>query len=261
MKHEDHAGYQLVKSAHAWLSTNHPALTPFLMGKELRPVLDLKADSPVGHPVKTACTDGNRIWVNLEYALELGFQQTCGLLMEEIYHIALAHPARRGVRHRILWNKACDMAIASILIDEGIDVRGKMCYAPSSTARGPREIYHELKKLSKDNPQQLAVYIPGYQGEGDASEQEGQPAPGPGNPDGGDGDTDPAEGDQGEDSGGQARTDDGQDDGEGQEATSGSGNGGTDEPDDGDQGSGGEGEEQGDEPDDEGGAGGRRRSW
>lgn len=258
-RHTSHPGYQLVKSAHAWVMTNHPALTPFLMGKELIPVAE-GDHTPV--PCPTAMTDGERIWIHLDYATKIGFQQTCALLMEETFHIALAHSPRREGRNHKLWNVACDMSIAGILIDEGIDVSKEMKYCKEFHGMGAEEIYSELKKGMEDNPDLIQALIPMWKpdtgadvglcppnmnqkGDGDGDEQDGESdgastgrsdrgsagngsgkSSFPGDqPDDSDGDLDPESGEgsedgsEGEDSGGE---------GEGDEAGDGGGSGGGD---------------------------------
>ncbi len=61
--------------------------------------------------IKTAATDGNRIFFNVSFAKQLSDKNLRGILLHEFLHILCEHRLRRGDFHQRLWNAACDYVI------------------------------------------------------------------------------------------------------------------------------------------------------
>lgn len=65
--------------------------------------------------ISTAGTDGRRIYYNPEFVNELTLKQTIGLILHEVGHNMLAHPARIGERDKQVANIAMDIALNELL--------------------------------------------------------------------------------------------------------------------------------------------------
>ena len=63
--------------------------------------------------VTTMATDGERIFYNKAFLDKLTNEETAGVLMHELLHIAYlhCHPSRRAGREHFRWNAACDFAV------------------------------------------------------------------------------------------------------------------------------------------------------
>ncbi|MDR0717906.1 MAG: VWA-like domain-containing protein [Azoarcus sp.] len=67
----------------------------------------------------TACTDGARIQINPAFFAALGAKEQVALLKHEVMHVAFEHVFRRGARHPLRWNIACDCVINLMILEEG----------------------------------------------------------------------------------------------------------------------------------------------
>lgn len=80
--------------------------------------LALYAEIIVSEKVKTAATDGIRLWINPEFSSSLSPDQLAGLLVHEILHMALLHCARRLERDPHIWNIAADIVVNETIIND-----------------------------------------------------------------------------------------------------------------------------------------------
>ena len=64
-------------------------------------------------------TNGKSIRYNPEWVSRQQLNDLVGVLAHEAAHVALKHHLRRGQRHLMKWNTACDMAINSHLLEAG----------------------------------------------------------------------------------------------------------------------------------------------
>ena len=69
--------------------------------------------------IKTAATDGNRIFFNVSFAKQLSDKDLRGILLHEFLHILCKHRLRRGDFHPRLWNTACDYVINGWIMQSG----------------------------------------------------------------------------------------------------------------------------------------------
>lgn len=69
--------------------------------------------------VKTAATNGIKLWINTDWWLTLSMPTRRLVLKHELEHIARLHPIRRGDRNIKIWNQACDAVINQFLIQDG----------------------------------------------------------------------------------------------------------------------------------------------
>ena len=80
---------------------------------------------------RSIATDGRALYFDPAHVLSLGFAETQFMLAHQALHCALGHFARRGHRLRRKWDFACDYAVNSLLIDDGMKAPPQ---APWSTA-------------------------------------------------------------------------------------------------------------------------------
>lgn len=103
----------------------------------------------------TAATNGERIKFHPSFIAELKDLECVFVLAHEVMHSALLHTVRRGERHPLRWNIACDIVVNEMLIDSNV---GKMIqggiYEPDiyKEGNGKVEEIYELIKL-EDYPQ------------------------------------------------------------------------------------------------------------
>ena len=65
--------------------------------------------------IPTACTNGREICYSPVYFMTLKEGQRNYVLLHEVLHVLLLHWRRRGNRHPLLWNIACDFMVNGIL--------------------------------------------------------------------------------------------------------------------------------------------------
>lgn len=74
--------------------------------------------------IPTAATNGNTMFWNPHWFLELPPETRVTVLLHELWHIALLHMIRRGSRDPRIWNYACDIAINNMLDLQGHSFEG-----------------------------------------------------------------------------------------------------------------------------------------
>ncbi len=72
--------------------------------------------------IRTACTDGDKIYFSPAFMDELSDSELDFVLMHEILHVVLQHCSRKGDRDRTLFNIACDI-VANSNILKSCDMR------------------------------------------------------------------------------------------------------------------------------------------
>ena len=92
-----------------------PFIGALLMRLDLVPVRDERLD--------TAATDGDRIYVDIDFYMKLKSDERLFVLAHEAWHCALIHFMRRGDRNKEQFNIAADLEIHFILT-------GQICSAP-----------------------------------------------------------------------------------------------------------------------------------
>ena len=66
--------------------------------------------------IRTAATDGERIFFDPKFLDEISDRELVFILMHEIMHVALRHTSRTGDRDNFLFNVACDIVINSNIL-------------------------------------------------------------------------------------------------------------------------------------------------
>ena len=72
--------------------------------------------------IATMATDGISLFYNPAFVDTLNSATLCGVLAHEVMHPALQHHVRRSGRDPKRWNEACDYAINSLLLDDGLSL-------------------------------------------------------------------------------------------------------------------------------------------
>lgn len=137
--------------------------------------LALFARLEASEQIPTAATDGRDIFVNPAFFDRLQPSQQEGLLLHEVLHAALLHPARRGGRDPKLWNIAADIVINGMIVKAGFDLPEGGQHDETLEQLSAEEVYEKLLK----NPGQHALAF------GDlleAAPADGSNAPGSGGP-------------------------------------------------------------------------------
>lgn len=98
--------------------------------------------------VETAGVTETSFYWNPDWFDSLMFEERKGVLLHELWHIALLHGARMGVRDPELWNIACDIRINNNLLDDGITLPKDALSDPTFGKEWSEEaIYDSLNKL------------------------------------------------------------------------------------------------------------------
>ena len=120
-----------------------PFIGALLMRLDLVPVRDERLD--------TAATDGDRIYVDIDFYMKLKADERLFVLAHEAWHCALIHFMRRGNRNQELFNIAADLEIHFILTDEGLKAPFVLPHDPRWKGLSAEEIY---ERIQKKTPQQ-----------------------------------------------------------------------------------------------------------
>ena len=115
---------------------------PFTGGLTMR--LDLVPVSDVR--LETASTDGDRIFVDVDFYSKLAAAERLFVLAHEVWHCALLHFLRRQNRDRLLFNVAADLEIHFLLTDEGFEAPFVLPHDPRWKGLSAEEIYERLLK-------------------------------------------------------------------------------------------------------------------
>lgn len=113
-----------------------PFIGALLMRLDLVPVRDERLD--------TAATDGDRIYVDIDFYMKLKSDERLFVLAHEAWHCALIHFMRRGNRIRERFNIAADLEIHFILTDEGLKAPFVLPHNPRWKGLSAEEIYERI---------------------------------------------------------------------------------------------------------------------
>ena len=141
------------------LLTKLPFTGSLVMRLDLVPVSDER--------LPTAATDGDRIFVDIDFYAKLTAEERLFVLAHEVWHCALLHFLRRGDRNQMLFNIAADLEIHFLLTDEGLKPPFVLPHDPRWKGLSAEEIYERLKK---GKPQSSYGGRRGDTGEGRESE-------------------------------------------------------------------------------------------
>lgn len=110
-----------------------------------------RLDVLVGHwdDVPTACTNGDKIWVDVLFYAKLDPEERLFVLAHECWHVILRHFLRKMNRNQELWNWATDLEIHFILTKEGLKAPFVLPHKPEWKDLSFEEIYDRLLDQAK----------------------------------------------------------------------------------------------------------------
>ena len=139
IEHRDPAVDDLKKHARKILELDrlrllreHPFVGHLAMHLELVPTIDDR--------LKTAATDGRRLFVDIGFYVGLDDDERIGLLGHEVWHCALRHFQRKGHRDQLKFNYACDVEVDLLLRRDGFKVE-ILPHDPSWEGKSAEQIY------------------------------------------------------------------------------------------------------------------------
>lgn len=95
--------------------------------------------------VKSAATDGERVYVNPEVAASLPADTLDSLLLHEVLHAALSHTERRGPREKGRWNRSADLIVNGMVADAGLPTPPTFQRDPHLERLSVEEVYTALE--------------------------------------------------------------------------------------------------------------------
>lgn len=78
-------------------------------------IIELRDGDPLAKQIRTAATDGKKLWVYVPWFEKLKVTEQVTILAHELGHKMFLHCTRQGFRDAQVWNMACDYAINSLL--------------------------------------------------------------------------------------------------------------------------------------------------
>ena len=110
-----------------------------------------RLDVLVGHwdDVPSACTDGNKIWIDVLFYVKLDPEERLFVLAHECWHVILRHFLRKMNRNQELWNWATDLEIHFLLTKEGLKAPFVLPHKPEWKDLSFEEIYDKLLDQAK----------------------------------------------------------------------------------------------------------------
>ncbi len=122
-----------------------PFVGGIIMRMELIPVRDDR--------LITACTDGDNIFVDIDFYAKLTKDERLFVLAHEVWHSVLLHFARRQRRDHLLFNIATDLEIHFTLVGERMHEPSVLPHDPQWKDLSAEEIYEKLLALQKNQAQ------------------------------------------------------------------------------------------------------------
>ena len=118
---------------------------------------------PITSGCRTACTDGNRVFMNCQFYAQLDLEERLFVLAHETWHCILLHFARLQNRNPEKFNIATDLEIHFILQKEKMREPFVLPHDPDWDGLSAEEIYEKLGK-SKKRPPDPGCCSKGFEG-------------------------------------------------------------------------------------------------
>ena len=131
----------IMRRVRARLVTEHPFFGDIALH------LEFKADPAC----RDMWTDGRILGFNPLYATTIREEKLAGAQAHEVLHLAFGHHVRRKKREKRLWNRACDLAINSILLKAGFSLPDGFLFDADFAGKSADEIYDILVARSMES--------------------------------------------------------------------------------------------------------------
>lgn len=129
------------------LFMSQPFIGGMLMRMELVPIRDYRCG--------TACTDGNKIYFDIDFYKRLKDDERKFVLAHEIWHVIYMHFLRAQKRDLEIWNIATDCEINYMLKTEGFNPPQNLCFPPQKLeGKNAETIYEYYLKQTKGRSKQ-----------------------------------------------------------------------------------------------------------
>ena len=171
---------EILSGARRALLLKYPFIGSLLMRMDLVPVRDMR--------VRTACTDGEKVYFDIDFLSRLSTEEQIFVLGHELYHGVLLHLTRLQARDPELFNIATDKEVNALLKQDGLTPPCHLLFPEGDeVGKNAEEIYEillkKMKKQAKQKQQQSSSGT-GSQGQ----KQKGASGSSQGNEDGDDSD-------------------------------------------------------------------------
>ncbi|MDH3310565.1 MAG: VWA-like domain-containing protein [Gammaproteobacteria bacterium] len=137
-------------AARTWLIIDKPFLGALVLRQPL-----VQADPKW---CQTTATDARSFYYNRAYVDALSFEQTKFILAHEALHCALSHFARREHRDKRRWDVACDFAINSLLVADGLRPAPDALILDAYKDMTAEEIYPCIQENPEQKPMDQHLY-------------------------------------------------------------------------------------------------------
>ena len=101
---------------------------------------------------KTFWVDGTSLGFNPNFADTLSFEEICGVLIHELYHLIFMHHCRMQYRKHELWNEAADYAINTMIIKMGFKLPSGALLDYKYDNKSAEEVYR-LRSIEEEDKQ------------------------------------------------------------------------------------------------------------
>ncbi len=147
------------------------ARTRLILDKPFLGALVLRLPMIAADPAwcRTTATDARAFYYNPAYIRALSLDHTQFMLAHEALHCALSHFLRRQHRVKHRWDLACDHAINSLLVKEGLRAPPGTLLLDQYDGMTAEEIYPCIQENDRDEPLDQHIYD-----EGDSSDDQQQ---------------------------------------------------------------------------------------
>ena len=131
---EARAALAIMRRVRALLVSEHPFFGDIALHLEFK----------VDPACRDMWTDGRTLGFNPLFATTIREEKLAGAQAHEVLHLAFGHHVRRKDREKKLWNRACDLAINSILLRAGFSLPDGFLYDADFAGKSADEIYDIL---------------------------------------------------------------------------------------------------------------------
>lgn len=135
--------FEILSNARRALILRYPFIGSLLMRMDIIPVRDRR--------VRTACTDGTKVYFDIDFLSNLTNEEQIFVLGHEVYHCVLSHLVRLQSRDPQLFNIATDKEVNNLLKQDGLTPPANLLFPEGDEVGKNAEMIYELllKKMKK----------------------------------------------------------------------------------------------------------------
>ncbi len=135
--------FEILSNARRALLLRYPFIGSLLMRMDIVPVRDIR--------VRTACTDGTKVYFDIDFLGNLTSEEQIFVLGHEVYHCVLSHLVRLQSRDPQLFNIATDKEVNNLLRQDGLTPPVNLLFPEGDEVGKNAEMIYELllKKMKK----------------------------------------------------------------------------------------------------------------